>query len=129
MTQAVNIKDALESKKTLVGRSPDTPDEDVEKTFATIAQSTETGIYVGSFQGRSAWERRPNGDELVQVIDGMATVTVIIDGKHHVLEMTEGVVTLVPKGCWHRFDVPDRCSVMTMTPSPTEHFKGDDPTA
>jgi len=128
MTQAVEIKDALLSTEVLLGRTPDTPDEDVEKAFATIAHSPDSGIYAGSFQGQSAWERHPSGDELVQVIDGMATVTVIIDSEHHVLEMTRGMVTMVPKGCWHRFDVPDHCSVMTMTPAPTEHFRGEDPT-
>jgi len=128
MTHAVKIKDALKPTKTLVRRSPDTPDEDVEKAFATLAHSSESGIYAGSFQGRSAWERHPNGDELVQVIDGFATVTVIVEGEHHVLDMSAGMVTLVPRGCWHRFDVPERCTIMTMTPAPTEHFSGDDPT-
>jgi len=41
------------------------------------------------------------------------------------------MVAIVPQGMWHRFEAPDRVSLMTATPLPTEHLTVavDDPRA
>ncbi len=127
MVKAVDIETALAGTTPFEGRRPDTPEAELEATFATLAQTAEGGIFAGRFSGRSAWERHRNGDELVQVLDGFATVTVIdADGRHE-LAMGAGSVTMVPRGCWHRFDAPDGVTVMTSTPQPTDLYHGEDP--
>ena len=35
------------------------------------------------------------------------------------------MLTVVPKGCWHRFEAPEGVTVMTATPLPTEHSVED----
>lgn len=127
MVKAVKIETALATQAPFEGRRPDTPEEELDATFATLARTRESGVFAGSFSGRSAWERHPNGDELVQVLAGFATVTVIDEAGRHELAMGAGTVTMVPRGCWHRFDAPDGVTVMTATPQPTELYRGEDP--
>ncbi|MCP4327865.1 MAG: cupin domain-containing protein [Alphaproteobacteria bacterium] len=127
MIEAVNIKAALASRQVLRNRVPDTPSDDVDAAFATLATYREGGVFAGSFEGYSAWERHNKGDELVQVLSGKTTLTVLTDDGPEVLEMTGGMVTVVPQGCWHRFDAPDGVTVLTMTPQPTDHSTAEDP--
>jgi len=42
-------------------------------------------------------------------------------------ELTAGMLIVVPQGHWHRFHVPDRVTVLTATPQPTEHSTAADP--
>ena len=62
----------------------------------------------------------------MQVLEGSARVTVITGERPQVLEMTAGMVTIVPRNCWHRFEAPDGVTVMTKTPQPTEHSSAED---
>ncbi len=36
------------------------------------------------------------------------------------------MMVVVPKNTWHQFEAPDGVCVMTATPQPTEHLRGDD---
>jgi hypothetical protein len=42
-------------------------------------------------------------------------------------EMTGGMLVVVPRGCWHRFQSQEGVTVLTMTPQPTEHTVKEDP--
>ncbi len=44
------------------------------------------------------------------------------------LDMKAGLITVVPKGRWHRFHAPDGVTVPTATPQPTDHSTAEDPT-
>ena len=127
MPEAVNIKDAIASRPMFQGRQPDTSESDLEGTFATLAKTRNGGVFAGSFQGESAWERHGNGDELVQVLDGKTQLIILIDGAKSILEMSAGMVTVVPQGCWHRFKSENGVSLMTMTPQPTDHSTAETP--
>ncbi len=127
MVAAVKISDALAGKKMLTGRRPDMREDEMDGTFATLVETQFGGIYAGSFQGESAWERHQSWDELVQVLEGSTRLTVMTDAGPQVLEMSAGMVTVVPKGCWHRFESASGVTVMTMTPTPTDHSTADDP--
>lgn len=128
MTKAVSIEKSLAGRPVLKGRTPHTPSEDMGPVFATLASTGKTGVFAGSFQGESAWERHRNGDELVQILSGNATVSVLTDEGRVDLEMSAGMVTIVPQACWHKFNAQDGVTVMTMTPQPTDHSTSDDPT-
>lgn len=125
MVKAVDIEGELAGLKVLEGRTPETPETELGPVFATLATTEDGGVFAGSFVGESAWERHGNGDELVQVLRGHATVTVLEGDKEHVLEMSAGSMTIVPRGCWHRFQAPKGVTVMTMTPQPTDHTATD----
>ena len=126
-TKAVDIKAALAGRPMLKDRSRHTTPAESNAAFATLAPFRDGSIFAGSFSGESAWERHLNGDELVQILDGATTLTIIIDDQARVFEMSAGMLVVVPQGCWHRFQSPDGVTVLTMTPQPTEQSPEDDP--
>ena len=127
MPKAVDIRAAIAPLPKLRNRRPESRGPEVDAAFATLAETQNGGVFAGSFDGESAWERHPNGDELVQVLDGATTLTILTDDGPTDLEMTAGMVTVVPQGCWHRFKAPTGVTVMTLTPLPTDHSTAADP--
>lgn len=127
MVKAVHIESELAKLPVLRDRKPDTPEEEAGKAFATLAEFGDGGLFAGRFEGESAWERHPNGDELVHILAGETRLTILTDEGPQVLEMTGGMLTVVPQGCWHRFHAPKGVTVLTATPQPTDHSTADDP--
>lgn len=127
MLKATHIRNAIEGLPILKGRRPETPADAEDSVFAVLAETDRTGVYAGSFDGESPWERHGNGDELVQVLNGSTRLSILTDEGRTDLDMTEGMVTIVPKGCWHKFIAPDGVTLMTMTPTPTDHSTAEDP--
>ncbi len=127
MVKAVDIEAALATRPVLRGRRPDTPAEEVAAAFATLAAFGEGGVFAGGFAGDTAWERHPKGDELVQVLSGAATLTILAEDGPQVLQMKAGMIAVVPRGRWHRFQAPDGVTLLTATPQPTDHSTAEDP--
>ncbi len=127
MVKAIDIEAALATRPVLRGRSPETPADEAAEAFATLAAFRDGGVFAGSFEGESAWERHPNGDELVHILSGETTLTILTDDGPQLLKMKAGMLTVVPRGCWHRFHAPDGVTVLTATPHPTDHSTAEDP--
>ncbi|MEE8204285.1 MAG: cupin domain-containing protein [Alphaproteobacteria bacterium] len=127
MVKAIDIEAALATRPVLRGRSPETPADEAAEAFATLAAFRDGGVFAGSFEGESAWERHPNGDELVHILSGETTLTILTDDGPQVLKMKAGMLTVVPQGCWHRFHAPNGVTVLTATPQPTDHSTAEDP--
>ena len=127
MVKAVDIEAALAGLPVLQGRRTDTPADEVDEAFATLADFRDGGVFAGSFVGESPWERHGMGDELVHVLSGQTTLTVLTDEGAQVLEMKACMLTVVPQGCWHRFNAPNGETVLTATPQPTDHSTAEDP--
>ena len=127
MIQPVDINAELKRRPMLTGRTPDASAAETGAAFATLAAYRNGGIFAGRFSGESAWERHPNGDELVHVLEGSTTLTVVSDGQHQSFELRAGMMLVVPRGAWHRFRAPAGVTVMTVTPQPTEHTTADNP--
>ena len=127
MAKAVDIKAALATLPILQGRTPQTSNDEAVKSFATLAAFGDGGVFAGSFQGNSEWERHSQGDELVHVLEGETRLTLLtVDGPQE-MTLTAGMLTVVPQGCWHRFHAPDGVTVLTVTPQPTDHSTAEDP--
>ena len=99
MVKAVDIMAALAPLPILHGRRPDTPEDEAAKSFATLAACRDGGVFAGSFDGESEWERHANGDELVQVLAGETTLTILTADGRETLTMSSGMLTVVPQGC------------------------------
>lgn len=127
MAKAVDIKEALASLPVLRGRTPQTDDNEAAKSFATLAPYGDGGVFAGSFDGMSEWERHGRGDELVHVLEGEAELTLLSDDGPQKLILKAGMLTVVPQGCWHRFHAPDGVTLLTVTPQPTDHSTAEDP--
>ena len=113
----------------LRGRTPETPEKDREGAFARLAPNRDSAINAAKFSGEGPWERHPNGDEIVQIVDGATTFHIMTDDGPRSYELNAGMVVIVPQGKWHRFEAPEGVSLMTTTPQPTQHlnFAVDDP--
>lgn len=127
MVKAVVIEAELAGLPVLRNRGPETTEDEASAAFATLAVFRDGGIFAGSFEGESPWERHTKGDELVQILAGETKLTILSDDGPQVLEMKAGMLTVVPQGCWHRFQAPDRVTVLTATPQPTDHSTAEDP--
>ncbi len=120
MPKAVDIRATIAPLRPLQNRQPHTPEAEVDAAFATLVRTGNTALFAGSFAGESAWERHPNGDELVQVLDGETRLTILTADGTADLEMKVGMVTVVPRA-------PSGVTVMTMTPPPTDISAAPEP--
>ena len=127
MVKAVDIEAELASRPVLDGRRPDTSPEEAAEAFATLAAFRDGGIFAGRFAGESPWERHRNGDELVHILSGSTKLTILTEEGPQTLELTAGMLAVVPQGCWHRFQAPETVTVLTATPHPTDHSTAEDP--
>ena len=124
MLEAVDIKAALAGLPVFDGR---TPESNVSAAFAVLGAFRDGKIFAGTFSGDSDWERHRQGDELVQILDGATTLTIMTDSGPQSFALSAGMLIVVPQGHWHRFHAPGRVTVLTATPQPTDHTRGADP--
>jgi mannose-6-phosphate isomerase-like protein (cupin superfamily) len=127
MVSILDLKDTLGKMPMMQGRRPESTEAERKATgaFVTLAPYRDGNIYSAKFSGRAAWERHPNGDELVQIVDGSTTVDIIVDDEVQTHELSAGMTVVVPQGAWHRFHAPNGVSLVTATPRPTEHLTVD----
>lgn len=127
MIKAVDLHRDLEGLPMLKERYGHPSDEESQKSFARLADYRDGGIFATHFSGSSGWERHPNGDEVVQILEGATRFDIIVEDVLQPLELSAGMMVVVPKGCWHRFESETGVKVMTITPTPTQHTHVDDP--
>jgi mannose-6-phosphate isomerase-like protein (cupin superfamily) len=113
----------------LRGRTPQTTAAEREENhaLARLMPYRDGTISIAKFAGGGVWERHPKGDEIVQVIDGTATLHVVSDGRSKAFNLSAGVFVVIPQGAWHRFESADGVSLMTATPQPSDFTTVDDP--
>jgi mannose-6-phosphate isomerase-like protein (cupin superfamily) len=123
----IDLKAEFGKLNMLRGRRPDMTEAERKGSggFATLAPFRDGNIFSAKFSGDGAWERHPNGDELVQVVDGSTTLHIITEDGPQSYELSAGMVVIVPQGAWHRFHSPEGVSLVTATPKPTEHLTVD----
>jgi mannose-6-phosphate isomerase-like protein (cupin superfamily) len=130
MIEPIIIDDRVKGLTPLTNRGPHTSEDDVAAAFSTLGTGDfrDCGVYLGSFDGCAGWERHMKGDELVQVVAGRTEFDIIVDDKRQTLDLSAGMLVVVPQGCWHRFRSEDGVTVLTATPqSDEEHTFVDDP--
>ena len=127
MITILDLKAELEKLNMLRGRRPEMTEADRKGSgaFATLAPFRDGNIFSAKFAGHGAWERHPNGDELVQVVDGSTRLHIITEEGPQSYTLRAGMVVIVPQGAWHRFHSPEGVSLVTATPKPTEHLTVD----
>jgi mannose-6-phosphate isomerase-like protein (cupin superfamily) len=127
MIKILDLKAELGKLTLMRGRRPETTEVERQRSggFATLAPFRDGNIYSARFSGDGAWERHPNGDELVQIVDGAATLYIMTEDGPQSHAVSAGMMIIVPQGTWHRFHSPDGVSLVTATPKPTEHLTVD----
>ena len=127
MTTILDLRTTLAKMPMMRGRRPESTEAERKATgaFVTLAPYRDGNIYSAKFSGDAAWERHPNGDELVQIVDGATTLHFMTENGLQSFALGAGMMVIVPQGMWHRFVSPDGVTVMTATPKPTEHLTVD----
>ena len=127
MITILDLKAEFAKLTMLRGRTPQTTEVERKGSgaFVTLAPFRDGNIYSAKFAGDGAWERHPNGDELVQIVDGSATLHIMTEDGPKSFALSAGMMIIMPQGTWHRFHAPEGVSVLTATPKPTEHLTVD----
>ncbi|HXP03201.1 MAG TPA: cupin domain-containing protein [Stellaceae bacterium] len=127
MVAILDLKDTLAKMPMMHGRRPESTEAKRKATgaFVTLAPYRDGNVYSAKFSGDAAWERHPNGDELVQIVDGSTTLYLMTEAGLETHELSAGMVAIVPQNTWHRFHAPSGVSIVTATPRPTEHLTVD----
>src|SRR5260370_31540620 len=127
MITILDLKAEFDKLTLLRGRTPQMTEVERKGSgaFATLAPFRDGNIFSAKFSGDGAWERHPNGDELVQIVDGSTTLHIMAEDGLKSCALSAGMVVIVPQGMWHRFHSPEGVSLVTATPKPTEHLTVD----
>jgi hypothetical protein len=80
----VDLKAEFARLTMLKGRTPTSSEAERKGAFATVAPYRDGAIFTAKFAGTSAWERHPQGDEIVQIVDGATTLHLMTaEGRQH----------------------------------------------
>ena len=125
MITIIDLKAEFAKLTMLRDRTPTSSQADREGAFGRLAPYRDGAIFSAKFAGTRAWERHPQGDEIVQVVDGATTLHLMTAEGRQSVALTAGMMVIVPQNAWHQFEAPDGVCVMTATPQPTEHVRVD----
>jgi mannose-6-phosphate isomerase-like protein (cupin superfamily) len=126
MVTVIDLTADLAKLTMLHGRTPQTTSADRVGSSAQVAPYRDGALFTSKFSGKGAWERHPQGDELVHILDGSATLEIVTeDGPPQSFSIRAGTVAIVPQGAWHRFLSSEGVTLMTATPQPTDHIRVD----
>ena len=121
MATLIDLNTELTKLKMLRERTPQTTRAERQGSSAQLAPYRDGAIFTTKFAGEGGWERHRNGDELVHIIDGAATLHLMTEEGPQALTLSAGMIAIVPRGAWHRFESPGGVTLMTATPQPTDH--------
>jgi quercetin dioxygenase-like cupin family protein len=109
------------ARLTQFARTPTSPEADRRKGLAHLAPYRDGGIFASKFSGTGGWERHPAGDEIVYIVEGATLLRLMTDDGPQDHQLRAGMMMVVPRGVWHRFESAAGVTLMAVTPEPTEH--------
>lgn len=87
-----------------------------ELSMRFLASLDRLTLGVSRFAGNTHWERHPDGDELLHLLEGDADITTLTeDGPLHAL-VSAGSIFVCPQGLWHRVEPRSPVSLFFATP-------------
>ena len=105
-----------------------TTGEDAEAATRNVAKIGNLTLGVMSYTGQTPWERHPDGDELLLVLDGELEVTALTDEGPVKRTLRAGEAFVCPQGLWHRQNAEKSVSMLYGTPTATSEISvADDP--
>jgi quercetin dioxygenase-like cupin family protein len=116
MIPVIDLKAEFAKLTMLRDRTPTSSEAERKGAFARLAAYRDGAIFTAKFAGISAWERHPQGDEIVQIVDGATTLHLMTAQGRQSVALTAGMMAIVPQNTWHQFEAPDGVCVMTATP-------------
>lgn len=105
-------------------RTPRSTMADRQGSAARLASYRDGALTATKFAGTGHWEKHI-ADELIHILDGMATLDVAGEDGPQSLALRARMMTVIPRGTWHRFRSAEGATLMTATPFPSETIEGD----
>lgn len=106
----------------------DTTEAEANGAIREIGRLEERFLGVMRFSGTTPWERHPDGDELLHVLDGEVDVRVLTDDGPVDVAVPAGSLFVCPRGFWHRQTPRAAATVFFATPTATSEASwADDP--
>ena len=106
------------------GRTPQSTNADRKDSSARLAAYRDGAMSLTKFAGKGHWESH-SADELIHVLDGTATLEMIVDDKPQSFALRAGMIAVNPQGTWHRFSSADGVAMLAVTPSPSKVIDRD----
>jgi quercetin dioxygenase-like cupin family protein len=125
MVTIIDLTSEMAKLMMLHGRTPTTPPAARARSAARLAGYRDGGIFTSKSAGRGAWERHPEGEEIVQIVDGSAVLHLVTEEGPQSVTLAAGMLAIVPQGTWHRLDYPEGVAMLTVTPQPSEYVRED----
>jgi len=101
------------------GRTPRSTNADRKDSSTRLAAYRDGAMSLTKFAGKGHWESHP-ADELIHVLDGTATLEMVVDDRPQSFALHAGMIAVNPQGTWHRFSSADGVALLAVTPSPSE---------
>jgi quercetin dioxygenase-like cupin family protein len=101
------------------GRTPRSTAADRKDSSVRLAAYRDGAMSLTKFAGKGHWESH-SADELIHVLDGTATLKMIVDDRPQSFTLSAGMIAVNPQGTWHRFSSADGVALLAVTPSPSE---------
>lgn len=121
----IDVAAELAKLKRFEGRTPASTPADRKGSSTKLAPYRDATIFANKSAGSGAWERHPDGDELVYILEGSATLQLFEESGTRSIAVDKGKMAIVPAGIWHRFHYPDGITLMTITPGKSEYVRLD----
>ena len=113
--------------ESVMTKPPQWASADGSARFWTPQPFNQGFLWVGRFSGQSPWERHPDSDELLHLVEGETDLTLLTDGGPVTVTLRPGSIFIVPRGHWHRHLARGVVTEYGVTPGRTEHSTADDP--
>lgn len=108
--------------------APSTTEAEAAAAVRELTLFNQFVVGLTRFSGRSPWERHPDGDELLHVLEGEVDFTILTDERPVHVTVCAGSVFVCPRGLWHRQYSKSGATLLFATaPKGSEVSWADDP--
>jgi quercetin dioxygenase-like cupin family protein len=116
----IDVQASFEKLEFFGDRTPESHGSTPETFAGRLSDYRNGGVFVAHWGGLGEWERHPNGDEIVMVVEGEAKVFLVHDGEETQQLLRQGQLIVIPENTWHRLE-SEKVKILTVTPRPTDH--------
>jgi len=121
----VDLRGLLAALPTLAITAETTAAE-ADAAVRSIGWMNERLLGVMRFSGQTPWERHPDGDEMLQVLDGEVEITVLTATGSERVTARAGSLFICPQGLWHRQFAAAPVTILYATPVETSEVSFED---
>jgi mannose-6-phosphate isomerase-like protein (cupin superfamily) len=125
-TPSIIDLDAELAKLTMFrGRTPQSTMTERKGSAARLASYRDGVLSITKFAGKGHWEAHLAGDELIHVLEGVASLEILGEDGPQSFALRAGMIAVNPQGAWHRFQSSEGVTLMAATPLPSEVIELD----